>query len=87
VSDYGFNPFIGTLDEVGGGSSVLSQASDPLTSIDGQFLINTTEENLKIWYGGQWNLVATFTIIRDSLLLESDDYLLQENGDRLRLEV
>ena len=32
-------------------------ASDPATGIDGQMIINSTTDEIKVWYNGIWNTI------------------------------
>lgn len=34
-------------------------SSDPASGLDGQLIINTTDNQLKVWYGGTWQVIAT----------------------------
>ena len=53
-----FNPFTGTLDIV---NKTTIASSDPASGYEGQFLINTTTNLLKVYYAGSWQLVATLS--------------------------
>lgn len=79
-----FNPFTGTLDIV---DKTLVLPADPASGKEGQWLINTTSELLKIYYSGAWVTIFTFTPAAVSyLLLETGDRLLMENNDIFTLE-
>lgn len=82
---YVFNPLSGNFDIV---DRTLISSSDPASGYEGQFLINTTSNELKVYYAGSWQLVATLTgpVTGDLLLLENGDGLLMENGDNFQLE-
>lgn len=80
---YVFNPLSGNFDIV---DRTLISASDPASGYEGQFLINTTTNELKVYYAGNWQLVATLTPPGNLLLLENGDGLLMENGDNFELE-
>lgn len=60
-------------------------SSDPATGIDGQLLINTTTNEIKVWYSSGWNVLGiTITpAALEYLLLETGDFLLKEDGDKL----
>lgn len=79
-----FNPFTGNLDIV---NSTIIATSDPASSSEGQWLINTTSNELKIYYSGAWYVIYSFGApVANLLLLEDGFVLLMENGDNFRLE-
>lgn len=80
---YVFNPLSGNFDVV---DRTLISSSDPASGYEGQFLINTTTNLLKVYYAGSWQLVATLTGAASFLLLETGDDILLETGDKLLLE-
>ena len=62
--------------------------SDPANGdFDGQCILNSADNSLKIWYNSTWNVWSTLTPGTLSyLLLESGDYMLLESGDKVILE-
>lgn len=62
--------------------------ADPVSGYDGQIIVNSTTNQIKIWYGSGWNVLGiTITPAALSfLLLETEDTLLLETGDKLALE-
>jgi hypothetical protein len=69
-----FNPLTGNLDLVN--DAITKGTSDPGSGFVGQLFLNTTTNELKIWYGSQWQTLHTLIAATDSLLLTDDSYLL-----------
>lgn len=65
---------------VGGIPSV---TSNPVSGVTGQQIINTSRDEYLIWYPNYWHIIYTFI---SSLKLESDDFLLLEDGYKILLE-
>lgn len=66
---------------VGGIPSV---TSNPVSGVTGQQIINTSRDEYLIWYPNYWYIIYTFI---SSLKLESDDFLLLEDGYKILLEI
>lgn len=57
--------------------------SDPASGEDGQLILNTTDDTIKVYYGGSWQTLHTLTPAVDYYLLqETGDFLLLESGDK-----
>lgn len=62
-------------------------ASDPASAKEGSLFINTTTDDMKVYYGGAWQTLHTLTPATPSfLLLEDGFFLLLEDGSKLILE-
>lgn len=60
-------------------------SSDPASANEGDWILNTTNHTIKIYYSGAWRTLHTISIEDYYLLLETGDFLLQENGDKIIL--
>lgn len=80
-----FNPFTGLADVVT--KALILAASDPAYS-GIPFLINTTTNELKVYYAGSWQVIATLSGsgVASILLMENGDRVALENGDLLQIE-
>lgn len=80
---YKFNPFSKRLDFYG---AIPTGASDPASASDGDLFINTTDDGMKVYYGGVWQTLHTLTAATPSFLLLEDGFsLLLEDGFKLQL--
>lgn len=62
-------------------------SSDPASAKEGSLIINTTDDGMKVYYGGSWQTLHTLTPATPSfLLLEDGFFLLLEDGSKLILE-
>lgn len=62
-------------------SGVTLVSSNPATAQPGDMIINTTTDELLIYYAGTWQLVASLTGATSSkLLFENSDFVLLEDG-------
>lgn len=59
---------------------------DPSIGKDGDIIINIDSDQMKIYYGGTWQTLHNLVPPADYFLkLESGDFFLLENGDKLIL--
>ena len=60
---------------------------DPSNPTEGMLVLNTTENVVKVFYSGEWQVLHTLeaTVVEDedSILLEGGDNLLLESGFKL----
>ena len=89
-----FNALTGNLDLVNATQDLSSymqvfvQVGTPSSPIDGKTIwINTVTSEMRLWYGGAWQLLHTLTPATLSyLLLEDGSSILLEDGFKLALE-
>lgn len=64
----------------GGSGLVNIDSTDPVSPDEGELFLNSSDNELKIFYLGQWNILHSFTFpyIR---ILENGDIRILENGD------
>ena len=61
-------------------------SADPASAAEGSLILNTSDDKIKIYYAGSWQTLHTLTPAADYFLkLESGDFFLLENGDKLIL--
>ena len=60
--------------------------SAPSSPEEGWTYINSTDDGYYIYYCGTWQLLHTLVCAHDFLLLETGDYILKEDGDKIELE-
>ena len=61
-------------------------SSDPASAKEGSFIINTTDDGYKVYYGGTWQTLHTLTPATASFLLLEDGFsILLEDGFKLQL--
>lgn len=53
-----YNPFIKDRDFYG----VRIVSADPASGVDGEWILNTTDHKLKVWFNSQWNVTHTLTV-------------------------
>lgn len=79
-------PQIKKLDQYGITDVV---TADPSVGETGDLIFNTTDAQLKIWYLGEWHIIAQLETTAgggvDNVLLTNGDNLLLTNGDVLLL--
>jgi len=77
-----FNPFTGKLDYI---DNIKQYSSDPISGEDGEIIINTTTNTLKIWNTDRWfNLYKFF--FDNFFQLEDEEQILLQNFDYIALE-
>ena len=60
---------------------------EPASAKEGALIIDTSDDGMKVYYGGSWQLLHTLTPSAPSfLLLEDGFYLLLEDGFKLQFE-
>lgn len=57
--------------------------SDPASAKEGSLIINATDDGMKVYYNGSWQLLHTLDPY--ALLLEDGFYILLEDGFKLQL--
>lgn len=77
-----FNPFSGCLDYFSNESNITISATEP-TGVEGKMYINSTSNELYLFYDSSWHLLHSFGDAY--LFLENGDYVLLENGDKFIL--
>lgn len=82
---YKFNPFHKRLDFYG---AIPTGTSDPSGASEGDLFINTTDDGMKVYYGGTWQTLHTLTAAIPSFLLLEDtfSFLLEDGTSKFRLE-
>lgn len=60
--------------------------SEPASAKEGSLIIDTSDDGMKVYYGGSWQLLHTLVAATPSfLLLETGDFILLEDGFKLQL--
>ena len=61
--------------------------ADPASAKEGSLIINTSTDEMKVYYGGTWQILHSLTPSTPSFLLLEDGFtLLLEDGFKLKLE-
>lgn len=61
--------------------------ADPASAKEGSLIINTTTDEMKVYYGSSWQVLHTLTPATPSYFLLEDAFtLLLEDGFKLKLE-
>ena len=68
-----------------GVASLLATADRPATANNGTIYFDTTEQNLKIFYGGEWRTIINFIRCLPSDTTYTGEGLLKYNGRELRI--
>lgn len=58
----------------------------PSNPEEGWTYINSSDNGYYIYYCGAWQLITTLVCVNDLLLLETGDFILKEDGDKIFLE-
>lgn len=62
-------------------------SSEPASAKEGSLIIDSSDNGMKVYYGGTWQLLHTLTFTSTpALLLEDGFYILLEDGSKLLLE-
>ena len=77
-----FNPFTGTLDYVGNPLTV--SATAPASS-EGLMYVNSTDNTVRIYYGGTWTTLHTLAPPVYFYLQLQDGYLLLQDDSKIIL--
>ena len=89
---WAFNPFTGALDYYATSVTYFKGvlATAPVGPADGWSYIDSTNNNLYMYYGSDWWCLGTLTVsggsVGDALLCEDGEQLLCEDGQALLLE-
>lgn len=57
---------------------------DPV-GVEGKLTINSSTNEMKVYYSGQWIVLHTLNVINSLMLMETGDFLLLETGDKIIL--
>ena len=80
---YKFNPFLGNLDLVNEKVKLQSYSSNPEGQEEGTMILNTSTHTVNMYYLGSWEILHVISVIEEYLLLENEDFILQETGDKI----
>lgn len=61
-------------------------SSEPASATNGQLFINSSTNELEVFWCGVWQAIITLVCAGNFLLQENGSYILQENGDKIKLE-
>jgi hypothetical protein len=67
-------------------SHVKKVSTDPTSGSDFDYIYNTTTNQLKFRYNGDWYVLHTLSVVSNRLMLETDGGILLETGDYLLTE-
>ena len=68
------------------GRIIISGSSDPASGLIGEWFLNTTSHQIKVYYDNSWQVLHTLSAGENYRLLEDGDYRLLEGGDIRLLE-
>ena len=69
-----------------GKSNFRRVGSDPASGANGETILNTVTNQIKVWYDGGWEILHTLTVTLNYLLQEDGAKLFQEDGSGILLE-
>jgi hypothetical protein len=86
ISNEPLFPVISNGTSSGSGNFQGVLAAAPSSPQEGWTYINSGDDGYYIFYCGTWQLLHTLVCSHDFFLLETGDYLLKEDGDKIELE-